>query len=115
MHNQVALFLAKIHAHGKSFFIEAEGRVDDIDNFIAGYNCSHSEQIGLYSDGIRVLKDDANKWGLELRLYVPETPPESLIDIFTRNTVYRPEYTYRLNDNTIIKTLLGMGFKIGLN
>ena len=115
MHNQVARFLAEIHSHGKSFLIEAEGRVDDIDSFIAGYNCSHSEQIGMNSYGIRVLKDDANKWGLELRLYVPKTPPESLIKIFTRYTVYRPEYTYRLNDYAIIRALLGMGFEIGLN
>lgn len=115
MYNLVAQFLTEIHSQGKTFFIEAEGRVDDIDNFIAGYNCSHSEQIGLYSDGIRVLKDDANKWGLELRLYVPEIPPESLKDAFTKNTVYRPEYKYRLNDNAIINALLGMGFEIGLN
>lgn len=115
MHNQVAQFLNDIHFHGKSFLIEAEGRVDDIENFIDGYNCSHSEQIDLSSDGIRVLKENANKWGLELRLYVPETPPESLLNIFKRSAVYRPEYTYRLNDNTIIRALLGMGFNIGLN
>lgn len=115
MHNQVAQFLNDIRSKGNTFFIEAEGKMDDIENFIDEYNCSHSEKIGLNSEGIIVLKDDANKWGLELRLYVPEPPPDNLKDIFTKNTVYRLDYTHRLNDNTVIRALLGRGFEIGLN
>lgn len=115
MLEQVENFLHDLLSQGLSFFIEAEGKTGDINNFIEEYNCCHSAQIDERSEGIILLQDNANKWGLELRLYVPETPPDSLIAIFTRNTVYRPEYTFRLNDNTIIRALLGMGFTIGLN
>ena len=62
--------------------------------------------------GIIVLEEDANKWGLELRLYLHYNP--SFIKA-TRNKVYRGEYGYRINDVDIIKDMFKLGYRIGLN
>ena len=94
-------FLSEISSKGNSFFIEAEGKHGAINNFIVDYNTTHRKTINDRSEGIILLENGANKWGLELRLYVPETPPAVLLKMFTRNTVYRSEYKYRLNDNKI--------------
>lgn len=115
MLKQIVQLLNRFQEKGQSFFIEAEGKLNDINRLIEEYNYSHTETIDLQSEGIILLQDDANKWGLELRLYVSELPPESLSGIFTQNTVYRPEYKYRLNDNEIVRFLLNSGFVIGLN
>ena len=108
-------FLRDISSKGNSFFIEAEGKPGVINNFIINYNATHRGRIDDQSEGIILLENNANKWGLELRLYVPETPPVALLKMFTRNTVYRSEYKYRLNDNGLISELLKIGYKIGLN
>ena len=57
-------------------------------------------------------EEDANKWGLELRLYLHYNP--SFIKA-TRNKVYRGEYGYRINDVDIIKDMFKLGYRIGLN
>lgn len=107
-------FLSAIKESGSNFFIEAEGRPKRIDNFLKDYNRTH-HPVNKSSDGIICLQEDADKWGLELRLYVPVEPPSSIRRLFTRNMVYRVEYRYRLNDNNLIKALFEMGFTIGLN
>ena len=108
-------FLRDISSKGISFFIEAEGRPQRIRNFVIGYNTSHNEFITEQSEGIILLDENSNKWGLELRLYVTETPPPTLLRMFTRNTVYRSEYRFRLNDNGLISQLLNLGYKVGFN
>ena len=115
MIDELIVFLRDISTKGDSFFIEAEGKPEAINNFIVNYNVTHMEQIDDQSEGIILLENNANKWGLELRLYVPETPPSVLLKIFTRNTVYRSEYKYRLNDNGTISELLRIGYQISLN
>lgn len=115
MIDELIAFLRDISSKSIPFFIEAEGRPQRIRNFVIEYNTSHKEFITSQSEGIILLDENANKWGLELRLYVTETPPTALLRMFTRNTVYRSEYRFRLNDNRLISQLLNMGYKIGLN
>lgn len=50
-------------------FIEAEGKPSTLNNFFADYNNSYFPSISNQTDGIICLEEDANKWGLELRLY----------------------------------------------
>lgn len=64
------------------------------------------------SDGIIVLEEDANKWGLELRLYLHHSP--ACIHA-TKNRAYRNDYEYRINDVDVIWELFEMGYRIGKN
>jgi len=93
-------------------FIEAEGRPSRLRNFYSEYNSMYSPAINDSTDGIIVLDEDANKWGLELRLYLHDNP--SCI-CATRNKVYRSEYAYRINDVDVISDMFNMGYHIGLN
>lgn len=93
-------------------FIEAEGRPSSLGSFYEEYNSSYSPSINDFTNGIIVLDEDANKWGLELRLYLHENP--SCIKA-THNRVYRKEYAYRVNDVDVIKEMFNLGYRIGLN
>ena len=88
-----------IRSNGLPVFIEAEGRPSRLANFYADYNARYSPAVNGNTDGIIVLEEDANKWGLELRLYLHFCP--SGIQV-TRNRVYRKEYEYRINDVDVI-------------
>lgn len=101
-----------IKASGLDVFIEAEGRPSRLSNFYTDYNSSYDPAIDNSTDGIIVLEEDANKWGLELRLYLHEKP--NFVPV-TRNTVYRSEYSYRINDVDLIWNLFALGYRIGLN
>ena len=108
-------FLNDIKQNGGDFFIEAEAKPGTMAKFINDYNQTHTPAITLYSEGIIVLQEDANKWALELRLYVPVAPPADIAHLFGKNRVYKAEYLYRLNDNRIIRELFNNGYRIGLN
>lgn len=100
----------------KECFIEAEGKTSSLNNFIEDYNNRYGESLSIYDDGIIHLKPNANKWGLELRLYVRTRPPENVYELgFTHNNAYRDDFMYRLNDNHIVKLLLENGYRIGFN
>lgn len=101
-----------IKEEGKDVFIEAEGKPSRLKKFYFDYNSKYSPIIGDDTDGIIVLDEDANKWGLELRLYLHNRP--SFIQT-TRNTVYRSEYMYRINDVAVIKEMFELGYRIGRN
>lgn len=97
-------------------FIEAEARPDRMRNFIDEYNISYGESLSINDEGIILLQQDADKWGLELRLYINSCPPQPIMEFgFIRNRAYRNEYAYRLNDNKIINHLFECGYRIGLN
>lgn len=99
----------------QEIFIEAEGRRSKILKFVNDYNNQYQENLRMTDSGLIVLKEDANKWGLELRLYFNDKsgiPDEIQV---TRNSVYRPEYRFRINDVEIIKKLFERGYRIGLN
>lgn len=101
-----------IRTSGDEVFIEAEGKPSRLRNFYAKYNGMYTPEINNDTDGIIVLEEDANKWGLELRLYLHNRP--SCIQA-TKNTVYRSEYSYRVNDVNVIWELFDLGYRIGLN
>lgn len=115
MVNRILDFLNDIKSGGGYFFVEAEAVPKTMRNFIDSYNITHHPAIDIYSDGIICLQDDANKWGLELRLYVPADPPTAVSGLFCQNRAYRLEYSHRLNDNNIIRELFEHGCRIGLN
>lgn len=97
-------------------FIEIEGKGSSLDKFLEFYNAEYSPLITKNSDGVIWLEDNANKWGVEYRLYVRNCPQESVKHLgFKRNTDYRNEFPYRLNDKKIIQFLFQQGYRIGLN
>lgn len=97
-------------------FIEAEGKLSSLNNFVSKYNRDYHETLSVYDDGIILLQDDANKWGLELRLYVRSCPPAGVKALgFTHNDAYRNDFSYRLNSNEIVRFLFDHGYRIGLN
>lgn len=101
-----------IKSSGKEVFIEAEAKPSRLRNFYEQYNSRYRPMINDNTNGIIVLEEDANKWGLELRLYLHICP--SFIQT-TRNTVYRSEYSYRINDVDVILEMFDLGYRIGIN
>ena len=111
MYNDLLEFLAN-----EKCFIEAEAVPRRMNNFLIDYNSRYGEVLRLDDDGLIVLKEDANKWGLELRLYVNNCPSDIKANYgFTRNNAYRPDFSYRLNDNDIVDYLFSQGYRIGYN
>jgi hypothetical protein len=104
-----------INMTGDNVFIEAEGKPDAILKFINEYNGKYNQGISVQTDGIIKLQPTANKWGLELRLYLHDKKgaPSSLG--ITHNNQYRGDYSYRINDISLIKELFELGYRIGLN
>ncbi len=115
MLEELLAFLEEIKNNNGSFFIEAEAKPSRMNNFINSYNSENHLPININSNGIIVLQDDADKYGLELRLYVPIEPPRTILHLFTRTRGYRGEYPYRLNDNDIVFDLFENGCTIGEN
>lgn len=93
-------------------FIEAEGKPSKLNSFITSYNTLYTPHITIQDDGIICLSEDANKWGLELRLYLNFAP--SFIHA-TSTSSYRNNYPYRINDVQIIREMFSLGYRIGLN
>ena len=99
----------------QNVFIEAEGKPNVINKFIKDYNAKYSPMININTDGIIKLQPDANKWGLELRLYLHDKSGIPSTLKVTRNMQYRGDYIYRINDVAVIKKLFDLGYRIGLN
>lgn len=111
MYRELVMFL-----ESEEVFIEAEAKPNRMHNFIEEYNQTYNEHLSVYDDGIILLQEDANKWGLELRLYVKNCPPPNVRRLgFTHNESYRNDYSYRLNDNDVVKYLFSCGYRIGIN
>lgn len=111
MHEELVKFLSS-----EECFIEAEGKLSSIGSFINTYNGRFGTTLSTYDDGIILLQDDANKWGLELRLYVRTCPPSNVKRLgFTHNNAYRNHFSYRLNNNDIVNYLFSIGYRIGFN
>lgn len=101
-----------IKNNDSDIFIEAEGRPSRLTSFFAEYNSKYNPKIDCDTIGIIVLDEDANKWGLELRLYL-HRQPDCIVS--THNTVYRSEYSYRVNNKDVIWELFDLGYRIGPN
>lgn len=97
------------------FFIEVEGKPDKLTVFINEYNQLTNSSITMQTDGIRILGENVDKWGLEFRLYTNVRPQSPLNNEFHSNRTYRTEYSFRCNNNSLIKPLLFNGFYLGRN
>lgn len=69
MYDDLLAFLAT-----ERCFIEAEARPDKMMRFLNEYNNAYGESLTLQSNGLIVLQPDADKWAVELRLYVNNCP-----------------------------------------
>lgn len=96
-------------------FIEAEGKPKKIEKFIDNYNAEYNHNINESEDGIIVLQDDANKWGLELRMYFNDKSGIPSGVSVTKTKGYRGEYSYRINDIGLIYDMFSLGYEIGCN
>jgi len=102
----------------ESFFIEVEGRPATINSFISDYNSKYSPPISMDTDGVCCLNDTVDKWGVELRIYLNSTDgmPEYWLSKAYPISHYRAdEYTYRIDNNKLIRELFNNGFHIGEN
>ncbi len=107
--NQLDMF---IRNNNDDVFIEVEGKRDKLESFICRYNSQYGCNINMETDGIMLLSDDVDKWGVELRLYLNNSPEFMRA---TRNRAYRPEYSFRINDNVLISEMFNLGYRIGRN
>lgn len=96
-------------------FIEVEGKEERIKGFIQDYNAAYSENLDINDDGVIVLGENVDKWGLEFRCYFNNKDGFPAEINITKNRVYRKEYAYRFNDIRIINALFDLGFRIGAN
>ena len=79
-------------------FIEREKKSSKMRSFIKDYNNLYNEVLRMNDEGVIVLQDDENKWGKKLRLYFNEKSgiPDGVQ--VTRNSIYQPNYRFRIND-----------------
>ncbi len=96
-------------------FIEAEGKPSVIFKFIDHYNSNYGHCIDESEDGIIVLQKDANKWGLELRMYFNDKSGVPAGIHVTKTKGYRGDYSYRINDIDLINEMFSLGYEIGCN
>lgn len=106
---------AYINETGQDVFIEVEGKTSNLLSFISGYNAKYAPAVALGTEGIRILQDEVDKWGLEYRLYMCEREGAPVGLRIGRNQSYRPEYVYRINDMDLICELFELGYRIGIN
>jgi len=112
-----AEFLDYLRKQKIDFFIEAEARLDRMNNFIEKYNEAYSPAIDLKTDGICQL-GDVDKWGVELRIYLNNISnmPEYWADRKYTNKVFRAgEFAYRIDDSGLVYELFNNGYRIGNN
>lgn len=100
---------------GQHVFIEAEGKPPIIEKFLNDYNYKYGHSIDEDEDGIIVLQPDADKRGLELRMYFHDNSGIPSAIHVTRTKGYRGEYSYRINDNHLIYDMFSLGYELGYN
>jgi len=111
-------FLDYLHTLDEEFFIEAEAKERRMNNFINDYNSKYSPSIDINSEGICLLGDNVDKWGLELRIYLNDISnmPSYWVSRKYRNSLYHvDEFSYRIDDNDLIYVLFNAGYRIGYN
>lgn len=96
-------------------FIEAEGKPSVIESFINDYNYRYGHHIDEHEEGIIVLQKNANKWGLELRMYFNDKSGIPSTIHVTKTRGYRGEYSFRINDIQLINDMFSLGYEIGCN
>lgn len=98
--------------------IEVEGKPSDIANFVNEYNKKYNHNITTNSDGLRTLHEDANKWGLQCRIYFSSVlgMPQPYSDQVRGNNTFDPiTYPHRINNHDVVMALFAKGFIVGNN
>ena len=111
-------FLSYLRASKAAFFIEVEAKPDKMDNFINWYNASYTPVIKSGTDGVCILGEHVDKWSHELRIYLNDivNMPEYWLERKYQNRKYRStEFSYRIDDNALVKELFNCGYRIGYN
>ncbi len=118
MTKSITKLAAYLSSPARNVRMEAEGTRDTLQKFFEDYRHLTSEQLDFDTDGVVPLQDSADKWGLELRLYISDVTgfPDEYAQYLTSNTRfeerYRP-YAARLNSNSLIMQLIERGLRIG--
>lgn len=82
------------------FRIEVEGKEIDLTN----------KKISFPSDYVKVVPNNANKWGCEYRLYFNGSVPKEYESIVKKNSFYHQQkYNSIINSNELIKDMLNKG------
>lgn len=115
MHEDFLNFLSN---NPQMIFIEAEAKEEKMINFIRQYNNNFNQNINLHSDGICLLGDDVNKWGVELRIYFNDITgiPDYWNGRKYNNRKYHSnEFRFRLDDNGLVRFMFEHNYHIGYN
>lgn len=110
-------FLNYLSSSRQVIFIEAEAKEEKMKDFIRKYNDRYNKRIGLNSEGVCLL-GDVDKWGVELRIYLNDTSniPDYWGERKYENKKYRAnEFSYRIDDNNLVRFLFDNGYGIGYN
>lgn len=104
-------------ADDRNIRLEAEAKRERLRSFFSDYKNITGERLTDRTDGIVVLQDDADKWGLELRIYISDITdfPEEYRGYLTSNTRFEEKYqayAARLNNNDLIMQLIRIGLRI---
>ncbi len=111
-------FLTFLKENNQEIFIDVEGRRDKIQKFISKYNDNYNESVEIGDEGICLLSDTVDKWGIELRIYFNDLThmPDYWKDRKYKNKKYRSdEFGYRLDDNKLMWFLFDNGYRLGYN
>lgn len=114
----IADLVTFIRSNNISTRIEIEGKPSDIANFVNEYNTKYHHSITTHSDGLRPLHEDANKWGLQCRIYLSSVsgmPQPYSYQVRGNNTFDPITYPYRINKHDVIMALFANGFVVGNN
>lgn len=98
--------------------LEAEGKRERLQRFIAEYNNITGIDIDSHTDGIVLLQDDADKRGPELRVYFSDITnfPRKYSSYLRSNTIPENNYRHfvkRINNNNLINSIIKSGLRIG--
>jgi len=113
-----AIFLSYLHTLNGVFFIEAEAKPDQMNVFIELYNGKYHPLISVGTNGICLLNESVDKWGVELRIYINDIsnmPDEWLNRKYSNRTYRADEFSYRIDDNALVYELFNNGYRIGYN
>lgn len=118
MSNSITDLARYLISNDRQLRFEAEAKSERLDIFFTQYQDITNEQLTYDTDGIVRLQDDADKWGLELRIYISDDEdfPHEYSNYLTSNTRFEHQYqayAARLNSNDIILELFRIGFRIG--
>lgn len=111
-------FLDFLRNYNQEIFIDVEGKQDKIQKFITKYNKSYATNVTVDDDGICLLSDTVDKWGLELRIYFNNTtgiPAYWNAKKYKNKGYLSDKFTYRLDDNKLIWFLFDNGYRVGDN